>query len=690
MSDLDAASNDELFANLKPRESSPGASRVSNADAAQMLLGTAPKPKGAPPGPPSGKLSGPVSKRPPRPPRPGEAGAPAPPPSLRTGPVSRSTPPPPSLRSAPPPPSKRSAAPPPPSLRGGPGSRSAPPPPSRRAQELEIAVEVDAVSSPMTSAPEAELPSAPWAAAPSAPPQTDQSVSGGSTSGEAAASEPGQSAPLATAAPTLPTGAPAPSEPSAENALLIASAPSAPAPGSSPSAPLVAASAPAASGPSLVAQSGPSLTSGPGPETQARIDEASREFLEETAAAQNDDDDFGHWDAPTREVPTSEFEAPTLEQPAPAPQGRGTLVLPNLPPAPSAPPVAGPLPPAPRPGMKTQLGLGPVEAQAPVAPQPIMPLADYDEADDAPTRVVDVAAVHPPIDASAQSGLPPVPLAPRAPSFQIQEHHSQPPPQQTSLAPVAAEQITLPPQRQRSPAGWIAAGVLGLAAVVGLLFLLPNAGLGGGGEGELIITVAGPGQSAIDAPKVLVDGQKRCDSSPCRVKSLDVGPHFVRVSAPGFKATTDLAVSVVNGEEAVLRVDMAPEAEKVAEKETKPDVPEELAAEKPAGDARKAEPAEEEKSSAPVARTASAVPRSAAAKLPHTAKPATPTGSATLRISSIPIANVVVDGRPLGSTPKIVKVSAGTHSVVFISPTGRKVRSVRVGAGQTQVVAVKF
>ncbi|MGE3671428.1 MAG: PEGA domain-containing protein, partial [Polyangiaceae bacterium] len=584
----------------------------------------------------------------------------------------------------------------------------------RRAQELDIAVEVDAVSSPAASAPAVEPPSSPaqvMGPVPSGNPFLESPIA-------PSASDPSAPDPSAPgAAPTQPTAAP--TQPMAASAPVAV--PSAPVPtlpvltAPVPTAPIAAtpASAPQASAPSAPMMSGPSVTSGPGPETRAQIDEAAKEFLEETAQAREAEDDFGVWDAPTREVPTTEFEAPTLERPAPVPPGKGTLLLPNLP----APPVAQspgttqsaalpPPPAAPRAGMKTQLGLGPVgpgarpplaaTVEAAPALQPIMPLDDYDEADDAPTRVVDAAAVHyPPADVAAQSDLPPVPLAPRAPSFQVQDHHSQPPPQQTSLAPVAAEQITLPPMRQRSVGGWIAAGVLGLAAVVGLLFLVPQTGLAGGGEGELIVTVAGPGQSAVAMPKVLIDGQNRCETSPCRVKDLDPGPHFVRVSAPGFKATTDLAVSVVAGEEAVLRVDMVPDAESVAAKAEKPAdesaKPEELAK---ADEKNSESPADEAKSTAD--EKPSAAPKSAAAPkpvsggLPGTGKPAAPTGNATLRISSIPIANVVVDGRPLGSTPKIVKVSPGNHSVVFISPTGRKTRGVKVGAGQTQVVAVKF
>jgi serine/threonine-protein kinase len=62
--------------------------------------------------------------------------------------------------------------------------------------------------------------------------------------------------------------------------------------------------------------------------------------------------------------------------------------------------------------------------------------------------------------------------------------------------------------------------------------------------GTLVVTVSGPGGKAIDAVEVFVDGQKRCDGSPCRVDNLSEGPHLLRAAAKGYEATADQAVSV--------------------------------------------------------------------------------------------------------------------------------------------------
>src|SRR5690606_4481436 len=137
----------------------------------------------------------------------------------------------------------------------------------------------------------------------------------------------------------------------------------------------------------------------------------------------------------------------------------------------------GVLPPISRPG-SSSTALPPLSAppaagaaSEPAGLQPIPALSDYDESDDAPTRVVDAASLRPGGDAGVgdpQQGLPPVPLAPRAPSFSVQEQPGQ---QGPSLAPVAyAEQVgTLPPaaparSRGLGAAVWIGGGALALAA----------------------------------------------------------------------------------------------------------------------------------------------------------------------------------------------------------------------------------
>ena len=91
--------------------------------------------------------------------------------------------------------------------------------------------------------------------------------------------------------------------------------------------------------------------------------------------------------------------------------------------------------------------------------------------------------------------------------------------------------------------------VAGLLAVVALL-VLPS-------KGTLIVTAAGPGNKALDAVQVLVDGEKRCDGSPCRIEELESGTHMVKVVAPGYQETADTAVKIESGEEAVLNLTLA-------------------------------------------------------------------------------------------------------------------------------------
>ena len=80
-------------------------------------------------------------------------------------------------------------------------------------------------------------------------------------------------------------------------------------------------------------------------------------------------------------------------------------------------------------------------------------------------------------------------------------------------------------------------------------------------KGTLVVTIAGPGNKAIDAVQVMIDGSKRCDTSPCRVTALEPGTHMVKVVAAGYQQTADQAVKVQPGEDAVLNVTLAQASE---------------------------------------------------------------------------------------------------------------------------------
>ncbi|MDQ2647344.1 MAG: PEGA domain-containing protein [Myxococcota bacterium] len=97
----------------------------------------------------------------------------------------------------------------------------------------------------------------------------------------------------------------------------------------------------------------------------------------------------------------------------------------------------------------------------------------------------------------------------------------------------------------------IAAAIAFAVVVAGVVFLmLPK-------DGSLVVTVAGPGNTAVTDLEVIVDGKKRCSSSPCRVEALSSGTHLVKVRGAGFEPTADQGVKVEAGDEAVYNVSLS-------------------------------------------------------------------------------------------------------------------------------------
>jgi len=111
----------------------------------------------------------------------------------------------------------------------------------------------------------------------------------------------------------------------------------------------------------------------------------------------------------------------------------------------------------------------------------------------------------------------------------------------SSLPPGAAA-----PGRDLRKVLGIAAGVIVLAAIA-IAFLLPR-------QGQLIVTVSGPGNTAVDKLTVLVDEEVKCSSSPCQVAGISAGVHIVRVEAPGYPPLAGRAVEVKAGEDALHEV----------------------------------------------------------------------------------------------------------------------------------------
>jgi serine/threonine-protein kinase len=143
----------------------------------------------------------------------------------------------------------------------------------------------------------------------------------------------------------------------------------------------------------------------------------------------------------------------------------------------------------------------------------------------------------------------PAPTLPRAPL--------PPPPKAASLAPYAppsppAQAVFEAPHLAQPSSGGrgllIGIVVLLLAgAGAGAMFLMPK-------KGSMVVTVAGPGNKAVDTIEVYVDDKKKCEASPCRVVELAAGTHLVRVTAAGYQLTADQAVKITGGDEAVQNI----------------------------------------------------------------------------------------------------------------------------------------
>lgn len=91
---------------------------------------------------------------------------------------------------------------------------------------------------------------------------------------------------------------------------------------------------------------------------------------------------------------------------------------------------------------------------------------------------------------------------------------------------------------------YLAIGVAAVVAVALLFFLVPR-------SGALVITVSGPGNKPLDAVDILVNGDKKCSSSPCAIEGLKADTYTVRAHAAGYQAMADIAVVVPSGGKAV-------------------------------------------------------------------------------------------------------------------------------------------
>jgi serine/threonine-protein kinase len=165
------------------------------------------------------------------------------------------------------------------------------------------------------------------------------------------------------------------------------------------------------------------------------------------------------------------------------------------------------------------------------------------------------ASLPPPLQSRPVGSLPPPPFGRTGPSIA-------PPPRLPTLAPptrplnrmpappsmpAAALQTAADFRGRRGVSGvTIGAIAVAVAAAAIALFLLY-----GPRTGSLVITVSGPGNKPLDSVEIMVNGEKKCTSSPCTIEGLKADTYYVRAHAAGYQGMADIAVPVVGGGKAV-------------------------------------------------------------------------------------------------------------------------------------------
>ncbi len=234
--------------------------------------------------------------------------------------------------------------------------------------------------------------------------------------------------------------------------------------------------------------------------------------------------------------------------PAPSAMGAAPLPPPALP-APSAPPAKGglpaPLPPPAAPPKEKAAGKAAVDMDWDDDEESTHV---YDKADDLPLpkpparvgaagalmsssggaarAVPPPAAGHHPPSHHPPSAPPPPPPVPVAIAMDAPQRRDEP----TAIRPRAALTAPMSPP---AAAGTSRLAVLlgGAALVVALVVLavtlMPK-------KGAIKINVAAKNGAPVGAVDVYIDGQKKCEATPCVVSELEVGTKTIKVIAPGY------------------------------------------------------------------------------------------------------------------------------------------------------------
>jgi hypothetical protein len=175
---------------------------------------------------------------------------------------------------------------------------------------------------------------------------------------------------------------------------------------------------------------------------------------------------------------------------------------------------------------------------------------DKDKAgDDNPASLLARSAPPPAVPVPA-AGMPPPRSVPSRVPAPPTRPVNRPPTAPLAVAPMPVAAVPAPmmpfaPQPARRPGAlYVALGAVAVALAAALFLFLPRVG-------SLVVTVSGPGNKPLDAVEILVNGEKRCASSPCTIEQLKADTYYVRAHAAGYQAMADIAVVVSSSTKAV-------------------------------------------------------------------------------------------------------------------------------------------
>lgn len=95
----------------------------------------------------------------------------------------------------------------------------------------------------------------------------------------------------------------------------------------------------------------------------------------------------------------------------------------------------------------------------------------------------------------------------------------------------------------------LAVGALAVIAVAGFFLV-------GGKTGGMVISVAGPGGTAVEGVSVLLDDKEVCKTSICKVSDLAPGSYVVRAKAEGYAEMAGTAYKIEGGEEKAINIEL--------------------------------------------------------------------------------------------------------------------------------------